>query len=75
MISPREIEAAVLHTVQTSFGGSEDEITQSVARLLGFQSRSAQLRSAVTDVLTEMSRRGKIIASGDFWLLAPATKE
>ena len=58
MLPPTEIDAAILRVVETSLGGTAEQVVQSVSRMLGFKSTSSQLRDAI------LGRQQSLVADG-----------
>lgn len=60
-----EIRAAILSILEASHGASRKEIPSAVARLLGFQATSAQLRSAIISQIETLTRDIKVTEIND----------
>jgi very-short-patch-repair endonuclease len=64
VLPPEEVKAAIFHVVDSHFGADRDQLVQPVARLFGFASTSAQLRSVVESVLAEMVEENRLSVAG-----------
>ncbi len=69
MLPPQEIKEGVLQVVRTNLGGSQDEVSLAVSRLLGFKATSAQLREAVQSAVTALISQGMLMQHGDYLVL------
>jgi very-short-patch-repair endonuclease len=47
MLPPTEVDAGILTVIQTSMGGTTEQVIQAVSRMLGFKSTSSQLRDVI----------------------------
>lgn len=59
-LPPAELAVGVNRIVSEKLGATVDEIVVALARLLGFESTSAQLRSVIIGVVNAMASAGKI---------------
>jgi very-short-patch-repair endonuclease len=59
-LPPTEIRAAILSILDASHGATRSEIPAAVARLLGFQATSAQLKAVIESQIDTLVRAGKI---------------
>jgi hypothetical protein len=59
-LPPSEIRAAILSILHASHGATRSEIPAAIARLLGFQATSAQLRAAINSQIDGLTRDRKI---------------
>ena len=59
-LPPTEIRAAVLSILDASHGAMQSEIPAAVARLLGFQATSPQLKAFIESQVQKMVRTGKV---------------
>ena len=59
-LPPTEIRAAILAILDASHGAMRSEISPAVARLLGFQATSAQLKAVIESQIDKLVRAGKI---------------
>jgi hypothetical protein len=69
MLPPQEIQQAIVQVVSTNLGGSQDEVIQAVARLLGYRVTSAQLREVVLSELGTLVSSGVLSAQGSYLVL------
>ena len=69
MLPPREVKEAVLHVVRTNLGGRQDEIAQTVGRLLGFKATGTQLRDVVQSAVSALVREGILVERGKLLML------
>ncbi len=60
LLPPQEIREAVRRVIAANFGGSIEHVTIEVARLFGFKSTSAQLRSVVEAQIDRLVRDGTL---------------
>ena len=72
MLPPQEVKEGVLQVVRGNFGGSQDEIAQTVSRLLGFRATSAQLREVVQSAITALTQAAILAQRGDLLVLNEA---
>jgi len=68
-LPPEEVDAALVQVVSDNFGASADEIAVSAARVLGFQSTSAQLRSIIDKQVSALTTRGKLAYRNELYVL------
>ena len=61
-LPPQEIRAAIEKVISEHHGAGEIEITQTVARLLGFKTTSSTLRLVIQTQIKHLCDTGKIIA-------------
>lgn len=59
-LPPTEIRAAILAILDASHGATRSEIPSAIARLLGFQATSAQLKAVIESQIAKLVRAGKI---------------
>ena len=71
MIPPIEIAAGVVYVVASNFGATDEEITLTVSRLLGFKATSAPLRRIIGVVVDRLLESGKLNRK-DKMIVAPA---
>lgn len=64
-LPPSEIEVAILGLVRDNLGATLDEVTQFVARQLGYKSTSAQLRVVIEDRVKLLVQQGTLTSSND----------
>lgn len=69
-LPPSEIEVAILGLVKDNLGATMEEVTQFVARQLGYKSTSAQLRVAIEDRAKLMLQNGSLQSNGGVLILA-----
>lgn len=69
MLPPQEIKEGVLQVVRMNLGGSQDEVSQAVSRLLGFKATSAQLREVVQSAVTALISEGMLMQQGNYFVL------
>jgi len=60
MIPPTEIAAGVVHVVASNFGATDDEITLTVSRMLGFKATSTPFRKIIGVVIDSLLVSGKL---------------
>ncbi|WP_421368628.1 DUF3320 domain-containing protein [Agrobacterium tumefaciens] len=60
MIPPMEIDEGLLAVLETSFGATEDEAVNAIARGLGFKSTSSQLRDVLIKRIHLLESEGRI---------------
>ena len=65
MIAPEEIGQALYHSVNDSFGISEDDAIKEACRLFGFQRTGATITHRVQGVVDQLLRAGILKRSGD----------
>jgi hypothetical protein len=70
MIAPAEIGAAIIVVIQSSYGIDAESIPASVARLLGFQSTSPQLREMIEAQIAAMVQGGELTIQGNNIMLS-----
>jgi very-short-patch-repair endonuclease len=58
-----EIRSAILSVLEASHGATRSEIPSAVARLLGFQATSAQLRNAISSQIERLSQELRVYES------------
>jgi very-short-patch-repair endonuclease len=71
MLPPDEIEAAIFLVVRQNFGATREQVIQAVARGLGIRNTSAQVRSAIDDVIGLALSARRLIEVGGM-LTSPA---
>ena len=64
-LPPREIRHAALAVVENHTGVSHDEVVTEVARLLGFQTTSAQLRQHIDPLVSALVADGTLSERND----------
>jgi very-short-patch-repair endonuclease len=62
MIPPMEIDEGLLAVLETSFGATEDEAINAIARGLGFKSTSSQLREVINGRINLLKSEGRVQA-------------
>lgn len=67
LLPPVEIRAAILALIDAHHGAVRKEIPVAVARMLGFKTTSGQLRVAVDEQITKLTRQGTIEERGDMF--------
>ena len=60
MIPPIEIAAGVVYVVVSNFGATDEEITLTVSRMLGFKATSAPFRKIIGVVVDDLLTSGKL---------------
>lgn len=60
MIPPTEIAAGVVHVVASNFGATDEEITLTVSRMLGFKATSTPFRKIIGAVVDSLLASGKL---------------
>ncbi len=60
MIPTSEIAAGVVHVVASNFGATEEEITLTVSRMLGFKATSAPFRKMIGSVVDKLLESGEL---------------
>lgn len=53
-LPPAELKVGILKIVAENFGGTDDEIVTSLARMLGFKATSTQLRTVISNIISLM---------------------
>ena len=61
MLPPSEIEVAILIMVRKNFGATREQVIQAVARGMGIQNTSAQVRSVIDDVVSSVLTARRLI--------------
>ncbi|WP_443748604.1 DUF3320 domain-containing protein [Asticcacaulis solisilvae] len=65
MLPPAEIDAAVLKIVGDNYGAARDDLIPAVARLFGFGSTSAALRTRIEERVSALTADGQLVQKGD----------
>ncbi len=60
LIPPMEIDEGLMDVLETSFGATEDEAVNAIARGLGFKSTSSQLRELIASRIVLQKGEGRI---------------
>ncbi len=64
ILPPSEIEVAILTVVRKNFGATREQVIQAVARGMGIQNTSAQVRAVIDDVVASVLADGRLIEVG-----------
>lgn len=64
MLPPVEVDQALMELVEANFGAGRDDLIQAAARIFGFSSTSAQLRSVLSEGIQRLSDSGKLVERG-----------
>jgi hypothetical protein len=62
ILPPKEIDEAILKTIDENFGAGRDELTLAISRAFGFASTSAQLRSTIEKRIDALLVAEKLMA-------------
>jgi hypothetical protein len=65
MLPPAEIDAAVLKIVGENYGAARGDLIPAVARLFGFGSTSAALRTRIDERVSALTAHGQLVQKGD----------
>jgi very-short-patch-repair endonuclease len=70
LLPPQEIRESIVTIVREAHGASQSDIAVSVARMLGFQSTSQQLRDRINDQVDAMVNGKTLALEGDLYILS-----
>jgi hypothetical protein len=71
MIPPMEIDEGLAEVLDASFGATEDEAVNAIARGLGFRSTSSQLRELIASRIALQKGEGRIEERDGMLKIAP----
>lgn len=71
MLPPKEIDAGILSVINTSMGGTTEQVVQTVSRMLGFKSTSSQLRNFINGRKQSLVANGKLTELDGMFRIAP----
>jgi hypothetical protein len=71
-LPPPEIRAAILAILDASHGATRSEIPSAIARLLGFQATSAQLKAVIESQIANLIRAKEIEETNSMLKIARA---
>ncbi|MBB4188957.1 very-short-patch-repair endonuclease [Sinorhizobium terangae] len=73
MIPPMEIDEGLTSIIETSFGATEDEAVNAIARGLGFRATSSQLRDFIVSRIELLTAQGTLQVRDGMLTLGPTT--